>query len=93
MLRLAASTAVAIWLAASPTMTLAQNTPGGGEGTKAEQDACHRDAVRFCKDDIPDTYKVLICLQTNRTKLREPCRAVLRSHGVLEPAGQQPIDR
>lgn len=55
------------------------------EGTDAEQDACHPDATRFCKAAIPDTFKVLTCLQNNRAKISKACRAVLRSHGVLEP--------
>jgi hypothetical protein len=89
MSRLAVPAAFAVCLVLIAPMAFAQS-----EGTPEEQDACHRDAVRFCKDAIPDTFKVLTCLQSNRTKIREACKAVLRSHGVLEPPkNDAPIDR
>src|SRR5262249_55325584 len=91
MLRLAVPKAFAMCLILAASGAFAQSS----EGTPEEQDAYHRDAVRFCKDAIPDTFKVLTCLESTRTKIREACRAVLRSHGVLEPApkNEAPIDR
>jgi hypothetical protein len=56
-----------------------------GQGTKEEQDSCAPDATRYCKDAIPDTFKVLECLQEHRKRLKKACREVLKSHGVLEP--------
>ena len=79
------SVCVAVFLAASASLASAQTKPAGGgglfQGTQEEQNACQRDAVRFCKDAVPDTFRVLACLQTNRTKISKPCRAVLESHG------------
>lgn len=50
-------------------------------GTPEEQAACSPDATRFCSDAIPDTFRVLACLQDHREKLREVCQKVLTDHG------------
>ena len=55
--------------------------PGLFEGTPEEQAACSPDAKRFCKDAIPDTFRVLACLQDHREKLHKRCRIVLEGHG------------
>jgi hypothetical protein len=47
-----------------------------------DDDACDRDAHRFCKEAIPDQMRVLACLQVNRVKLSKACQVVLQSHGV-----------
>jgi hypothetical protein len=60
-----------------------------GQGTSEEQDACAPDATKYCKDAIPDTFKVLACLQEHRKRLKKACREVLKSHGVLKPPDQQ----
>lgn len=51
------------------------------QGTPEEQAACAPDSSKFCKDDIPDTFKVLACLQEHREKLRKACQKVLEDHG------------
>jgi len=51
------------------------------EGTPEEQAACAPDAKRFCKEDLSDTFKVLACLQDNRSKLRKVCQKVLEDNG------------
>jgi Cysteine rich repeat len=51
------------------------------KGTPEEQAACAPDAKKFCRDDIPDTFRVLACLQENREKLKKACLGVLESHG------------
>jgi hypothetical protein len=57
--------------------------PAGGlfEGTPEEQAACAPDSTKFCRDAIPDTFRVLACLQENRKKLRKVCLKVLEDHG------------
>jgi hypothetical protein len=50
-------------------------------GTPEEEAACAPDASRFCKDAIPDTFRVLACLQENRQKIRKVCLNVLEDHG------------
>jgi hypothetical protein len=47
-----------------------------------EDRACRGDARRFCKNDIPDEFKVGSCLQANKNRLTRACRAVLDSHGM-----------
>jgi type II secretory pathway component PulL len=69
--------AIALFLS---TAALAQNQVGPHSGT--DEDACDRDAHRFCKDAIPDQMRVLSCLQVNRQKLSKACQVVLQSHGV-----------
>ncbi len=69
-------------------MAWAQDTPKPQEappnifqGTPAEQAACRPDSVKFCRDAIPDTFRVLACLQQNRERISKACREVLESHG------------
>jgi hypothetical protein len=53
-----------------------------GQGDEQERAACHPDVVKYCSDAIPDQFKILSCLQTNRPKISNACRGVLSSHGV-----------
>lgn len=53
----------------------------GRQGTTDEQTACTPDAVKFCSDAIPYTFRVLACLQRNREQISDACRAVLAAHG------------
>jgi hypothetical protein len=57
------------------------SAPGLFQGTPEEQAACAPDSTRFCQDAIPDTFRVLACLQDHREKLRKVCRKVLEDHG------------
>ena len=47
-----------------------------------EDRACRNDARRFCRNDIPDQFKVGSCLQANKPRLSRACRAVLESHNM-----------
>jgi hypothetical protein len=51
------------------------------QGTPEEQAACAPDATNFCKDAIPDTFRVLACLKENRQRIRKVCLKVLEDHG------------
>jgi hypothetical protein len=51
------------------------------QGTPEEQAACDPDAKKFCSEAIPDTFRVLACLQRNRVRLRQVCAQVLEAHG------------
>jgi hypothetical protein len=57
--------------------------PQGGlfQGTPEEQAACAPDSTKFCRDAIPDTLRVLACLQEHRQRLRRVCQKVLEDHG------------
>jgi hypothetical protein len=54
---------------------------GGHPGTPQEQQACSRDASRFCRKQLGDDAAVQQCLQQNRQKLSSPCQKVFQSHG------------
>jgi hypothetical protein len=47
-----------------------------------EDRACRFDARHFCKDDIPDQFKVGSCLQAHKDKLTRACKTVLEGHGM-----------
>jgi hypothetical protein len=61
-----------------PGLALAQDRPG----TPREQEACSRDASRFCRKQLGDDGAVQQCLQQNRTKLSAACKKVFQSHGM-----------
>jgi hypothetical protein len=48
----------------------------------AEDRACRGDAHRFCREDIPDEFRVASCLQTHREQISRACRSVLETHGM-----------
>jgi hypothetical protein len=51
-------------------------------GTDQEQQACTRDAQRFCRKLMDQgDFTILACLKENRQKLSVACRDVLVSHG------------
>ena len=60
-----------------------KRSPQGGlfQGTPEEQAACAPDSTKFCRDLIPDTFRVLACLQEHRKQLRRVCQKVLEDHG------------
>jgi len=51
-------------------------------GTPQEQQACSRDASRFCRKDLGNDNAVQQCLQAHRSRLSSTCRKVFESHGM-----------
>jgi hypothetical protein len=51
-------------------------------GTPQEQQACSRDASRFCRAELGNDMAVRQCLQQNRARLSRPCSKVFASHGM-----------
>jgi hypothetical protein len=51
------------------------------QGTPEERAACAPDVRKYCETAMPDTMRVLSCLQANRTKISGACNRVLVSHG------------
>ena len=49
---------------------------GSHLGTPQEQQACSRDASRFCRKQLNDDMAVQQCLQQHRAKLSGPCKKV-----------------
>jgi hypothetical protein len=87
MKRAAAAVACALFLANGVALaqTDQRQMPGGSRsmfrGTPQEEAACRPDATKFCLDEMPDSLRVLGCLQQHRTKLRKACLQVLEAHG------------
>jgi hypothetical protein len=54
----------------------------GASAQQQGQDACGRDASRFCRAHLSDGDQVVLaCLQQNRARLSKACQATLASHG------------
>ena len=64
-------------LVANISLALAQHA-----GTRQEQNACSRDASRFCRRDLGNDNAVQACLQQNRARLSVTCRRVFEAHGM-----------
>jgi hypothetical protein len=62
--------------------TSAALAQGGHAGTQQEQNACSRDASRFCRKQLGDDAAVQQCLQQNRAKLTAACKKVFEGHGM-----------
>jgi hypothetical protein len=53
----------------------------GHQGTPQEQQACSRDASRYCRKELGDDAAVQQCLQQHRQRLSSACQKVFQSHG------------
>ena len=51
------------------------------QGTPEERAACAPDVHKYCEAALPDTMRVLACLQANRGRISRACNQVLVSHG------------
>jgi hypothetical protein len=64
------------------TQSYVAHAQGGHAGTKQEQQACTRDASRFCRSLLGNDGAVQTCLLQNRAKLSRACSAVFAAHGM-----------
>jgi hypothetical protein len=44
--------------------------------------ACLPDAMRFCRDAVPNVRSVLLCFGQHRDQISNRCRVVLASYGL-----------
>jgi hypothetical protein len=44
--------------------------------------ACMPDAMRYCRDALPNIRNVVVCIVQNRSKISGRCNAVLASYGL-----------
>jgi hypothetical protein len=78
----AASIAIALLLAAATSSIAQEPAPFQGyAGTPEDQKACHPAVMKFCKAALPDTFRILACLQQNRPRIGRPCQTVLANYG------------
>jgi len=47
------------------------------QGTPQQRAACRPDVVKFCKDKGDDPGVLLSCLEENKDKISQKCRAVI----------------
>ncbi len=55
------------------------------QGTPEDRKACEPDVHRYCREAIPDTFRILSCLQANQTRISDACHGVLVNYGQLRP--------
>ena len=48
----------------------------------ADKAACMPDAIRLCRDALPNVRGVLMCFSLNRDKISARCNTVLASYGL-----------
>ena len=58
-------------LAAAPSSVHAAGTPD-------QRRACRQDAMKFCRQFIPDVKRITACMEKNVRKLSPPCRKQFR---------------
>jgi hypothetical protein len=73
---------LAITLTTLAGLTNAPVLAQGHMGSPQEQNACSRDASRFCRKDLGNDGAIQGCLQANRAKLSKSCSKVFESHGM-----------
>jgi len=84
---------IAMGLALAVSGIVAQGAASAQDyrGTMEQQMACTPDVWRLCSDQIPDTNRIVACLQQNTPQLSSACRAVFQSNNQAQP--QQPVPR
>ena len=74
---------VALLLVAGATAASAEEQAAPAIKVSAsDKAACMPDAVRLCRDAIPNVQNVLLCFGQNRDKISTRCRTVLAGYGL-----------
>lgn len=61
--------AIALLIAAAP-IAQAQSS----QGTPEQRRACRKDAMKFCREFVPDVKRITACMEKNVRKLSPLCR-------------------
>jgi len=72
---------VAVCLIASAAPAFAQDMEPIRVTARAKA-ACLPDALRLCRDAVPNVRNVLICFGAHREQISNRCRTVLASYGL-----------
>ena len=67
--RLRTALAAAAVLLAATSVAQAQS-----QGTPEQRRACRKDAMKFCREFIPDVKRITACMEKNVRKLSPLCR-------------------
>ena len=80
---------LALGIGAAATTADAQEN----RGTMEQQMACTPDVFRLCGSEIPDSNRIVACLQQNIVQLRPACRAVFEANANLDQPPPPPPSR
>lgn len=47
-------------------------------GTPEQRRACRKDAMKFCREFVPDVKKITACMEAKKTRLSPLCRTQFR---------------
>lgn len=47
-------------------------------GTPEQRRACRADAMKFCREFVPNVQKITTCMERNVRRLSPPCRSQFR---------------
>ena len=72
---------IAVFVVAGATIASAQDEQTIKVSASAKA-ACMPDAMRLCRDAVPNVQNVLLCFGQNRDKISDRCRTVLASYGL-----------
>jgi len=61
-------------------------TPSSAVGTEDQRAACTPDVFRLCSSEIPSVDRIVACLEREKPRLSEGCRAVFSSPTRTEAA-------
>lgn len=56
----------------------AGTTTSDAAGTREQRRACRADAMKFCRDHVPNVKRITACMEKNIAKLSPACRAQFR---------------
>lgn len=59
--------------AAAPSVAQAQS-----QGTPQQRSACRKDALKFCREFVPNVKRITACMEKNVRKLSPLCQAQFR---------------
>jgi hypothetical protein len=59
-----------------------EQSPQAIKVSASDKAACMPDALRLCRDAIPNVQNVLLCFGQNRDKISNRCRVVLAGYGL-----------
>ena len=76
-------------LALPAGMLLASLNGAGAQDSEAARKACTPDAMRLCKEFVPDQAKVRSCMLSKQSELSEVCRLAMAAKPV-ESARSEP---
>ncbi|MGL4559824.1 MAG: hypothetical protein ACRCV5_20190 [Afipia sp.] len=64
--------------AACAAITLIAASSAQASGTPEQRRACRKDAMKFCREFVPDVKRITACMQKNVRRLSPLCRTQFR---------------